>query len=197
MPFTTGNTNKEDCQVKRVWMLSLSVLMAGSAFCGNSIYIERRKKQYDFVKWGGATRTSYLHRVDSGWVVPDLELPTNSLMNVEMRFSRDEARTKTLVFGGDDVLFRINTKVYDTVMQAHCGIMSCFANMTTTKVFPQVTNDVGDVLFHESFRGSGDFAVFARNNVFVSIDSYLESCSATNIAKQIDASILRASGINP
>ncbi|MDO5320358.1 MAG: hypothetical protein Q4G65_17160 [bacterium] len=183
--------------MKRVWMLSLSVWVAGSAFCGNSIYIESLKKRYAFTQWGGATRTNYRHRVDSGWMIPDLVLPTNSLRNAKARIFRDGTGTRMLVFGGDDSFFRIDTEVYDTVMQAHCGIISKFDTMTTTKVFPQVTNGIGDVLFHESFRGSGDVAVFARNNVFVSINSYLESCSATNIAKQIDASILRASGINP
>ena len=69
--------------------------------------------------------------------------------------------------------------------------------MTTTRIFPQVTNDIGDVLFYYQYPGDGDSVVFTRNNVFVRIRSDMLFCSATNIAKQIDVSILRASGVEP
>lgn len=63
--------------------------------------------------------------------------------------------------------------------------------------------DIGDVLFYRRFtNGVGgvsfaDSGSFARNNVAVWIRSYASSCPATNIAKQIDVSILRASGVEP
>ena len=69
--------------------------------------------------------------------------------------------------------------------------------MTTTRIFPQVTNDIGDVLFYYQYPEDSDSVVFTRNNVFVRIRSNMQSCSATNIAKQIDVSILRASGVEP
>ena len=69
--------------------------------------------------------------------------------------------------------------------------------MTIMARFLQITNDIGDVLFYRLYRRDGDYACFARNNVFVSISSDLSSYSATNIAKQIDTDILRASGLGP
>ena len=101
-----------------------------------------------------------------------------------------------IVRNGDELIY-VDSEVCGSVEDAHASVIERFSNMTTTRIFPQVTNDIGDVLFHYRFNSGLDFAVFTRNNVFVWIDSRIESCSATNIAKQVDVSILRASGVEP
>ena len=141
-------------------------------------YDESVKRAYGYSNWCGRTRMDY-PRLVQDWYLPDLSLLTNGI----------NAVVEKLVY--------VDSKICGSVEDAHASVIEKFSNMTTTRIFPQVTNDIGDVLFHYRFNSGLDFAVFTRNNVFVWIDSRIGSCSATNIAKQVDVSILRASGVEP
>ena len=155
----------------------------------------RTMQKYSYSNWCGHTRMAY-PRLVQDWYLPDLSLPTNGINAVVENEAFETGRGFFIVRNGDE-LFYIDSKICGSVEDAHASVIERFSNMTTTRIFPQVTNDIGDVLFHYRFNSGLDFAVFTRNNVFVWIDSRIESCSATNIAKQVDVSILRASGVEP
>ena len=160
---------------------------------------ESVKRAYGYTNWCGCTRMAY-PRLVQNWRPPALSLPTNDL-NIIVVDEGLEASRSFSVFRRDGrryrELFGIDTEICSNTENAHGFVMGKFSYITTPIRYQQVTNDIGDVLFYYKCPGDCDFAVFARNNVFVSISSYMPSCSATNIAKQIDASILRASGVEP
>ena len=158
-------------------------------------YDESVKRAYDYSNWCGRTRMDY-PRLVQDWYLPDLSLPTNGINAVVENEAFETGRGFFIVRNGDELVY-VDSKICGSVEDAHASVIEKFSNMTTTRIFTQVTNDIGDVLFHYRFNSGLDFAVFTRNNVFVWIDSRIGSCSATNIAKQVDVSILRASGVEP
>ncbi|MDO5320627.1 MAG: hypothetical protein Q4G65_18535 [bacterium] len=182
--------------MKRV-ILFLTVCVLGMVLGNPSPRMEAMKKDYAFEQWRDFTSTNYPVRVDEGWQkkFPALNMNGIDVTYVQMPF-REGMRTIVKRQGSEIV--RIDTQVLGGPEEAHLSIIKEFSRGALRISYKRLENGTGDVHFyHKSLRVNGDVSVFARNNVFVSIDSYLESCSATNIAKQIDASILRASGINP
>ena len=158
-------------------------------------YDESVKRAYDYSNWCGRTRMDY-PRLVQDWYLPDLSLPTNGINAVVENEAFETGRGFFIVRNGDELIY-VDSEICGSVEGAHEAVIEKFSNMTTTRIFPQVTNDIGDVLFYYQYPGDGDSVVFTRNNVFVRIRSDMLSCSATNIAKQIDVSILRASGVEP
>ena len=158
-------------------------------------YDESVKRAYDYSNWCGRTRMDY-PRLVQDWYLPDLSLPTNGINAVVENEAFETGRGFFIVRNGDELIY-VDSEICGSVEGAHEVVIEKFSNMTTTRIFPQVTNDIGDVLFYYQYPGDGDSVVFTRNNVFVRIRSDMLSCSATNIAKQIDVSILRASGVEP
>lgn len=158
---------------------------------------ESTKPRYGYTNWCGRTRMDYPRRVRDWWMPANLSLPTNDLFPIVWSEHEGVSSDIHLSAPGHDTLFRIKTKVCTDAEAAHDAIMKEFSRMTIMARFLQITNDIGDVLFYRLYRRDGDYACFARNNVFVSISSDLSSYSATNIAKQIDTDILRASGLGP
>ena len=154
--------------------------------------------RYEYTNWCRCTRMVY-PRLVQDWYLPDLSLPTNGLNNVTVVNDREDssAFSRLLVANQDRELLRVDTRVCTGVEEAHEAIIRWFSRMTKPFCYPQVTNDIGDVLFYRQHPSGGCSASFARNNVFVWIRSHMPSCSATNIAKQVDVSILRASGVEP
>ena len=158
-------------------------------------YDESVKRAYDYSNWCGRTRMDY-PRLVQDWYLPDLSLPTNGINAVVENEAFETGRGFFIVRNGDELIY-VDSEICGSVEGAHEAVIEKFSNMTTTRIFPQVTNDIGDVLLYYQYPGDGDSVVFTRNNVFVRIRSDMLSCSATNIAKQIDVSILRASGVEP
>ena len=162
-------------------------------------YDESVKRAYGYSNWCGRTRMDY-PRLVRDWRFPDLAFPTNDLDTVVVDEGLEASRS-FFVFRRDGrrhrELFGIDTEICSNIENAHGFIMRKFSYITAPIRYQQVTNGIGDVLFYYRYPGDCDFAVFARNNVFVSISSYMPSCPATNIAKQVDVSILRASGMEP
>ena len=158
-------------------------------------YDESVKRAYGYSNWCGRTRMVY-PRLVQDWYLPDLSLPTNGINAVVENEAFETGRGFFIVRNGDELIY-VDSEICGSVEGAHEAVIEKFSNMTTTRIFPQVTNDIGDVLFYYQYPGDGDSVVFTRNNVFVRIRSDMLSCSATNIAKQIDVSILRASGVEP
>ena len=158
----------------------------------------RTMEKYSSSNWCGRTRMTY-PRLVQDWYLPDLALPTNGLKNVTVVNDREvsSAFSRLLVANQDRELLRVDTRVCTGVEEAHEAIIRWFSRMTKPFCYPQVTNDIGEVLFYRQHPSGGCSASFARNNVFVWIRSHMPSCSATNIAKQVDVSILRASGVKP
>ena len=159
-------------------------------------------EKYSYSNWCGRTRMDY-PRLVQDWRLPALSLPTNDLDDVAVGTQVIGTPSFVLVETNGHTLVRVNTKVYSDVCGAHEALMWRFAHSMNPYPCPQVTNDIGDVLFYRRFtNGVGgvsfaDSGSFARNNVAVWIRSYASSCPATNIAKQVDVSILRASGVEP
>ena len=158
-------------------------------------YDESVKRAYGYSNWCGRTRMDY-PRLVQDWYLPDLSLPTNGINAVVENEAFETGRGFFIVRNGDELIY-VDSEICGSVEGAHEAVIEKFSNMTTTRIFPQVTNDIGDVLFYYQYPGDGDSVVFTRNNVFVRIRSDMLFCSATNIAKQIDVSILRASGVEP
>ena len=158
-------------------------------------YDESVKRAYGYSNWCGRTRMDY-PRLVQDWYLPDLSLPTNGINAVVENEAFETGRGFFIVRNGDELIY-VDSEICGSVEGAHEAVIEKFSNMTTTRICPQVTNDIGDVLFYYQYPGDGDSVVFTRNNVFVRIRSDMLSCSATNIAKQIDVSILRASGVEP
>ena len=158
-------------------------------------YDESVKRAYGYSNWCGHTRMAY-PRLVQDWYLPDLSLPTNGINAVVENEAFETGRGFFIVRNGDELIY-VDSEICGSVEGAHEAVIEKFSNMTTTRIFPQVTNDIGDVLFYYQYPGDGDSVVFTRNNVFVRIRSDMLFCSATNIAKQIDVSILRASGVEP
>ena len=158
-------------------------------------YDESVKRAYGYSNWCGRTRMDY-PRLVQDWYLPDLSLPTNGINAVVENEAFETGRGFFIVRNGDELIY-VDSEICGSVEGAHEAVIEKFSNMTTTRIFPQVTNDIGDVLFYYQYPGDGDSVVFTRNNVFVRIRSDMLFCSATNVAKQIDVSILRASGVEP
>ena len=54
-------------------------------------------------------------------------------------------------------------------------------------------NQLGDVAFYYPFGTNINALIFSRNNIMISIHSYVDYLSTTNVAYQIDADILSKS----
>ena len=154
---------------------------------------ESLKGRYLYSQWECLTVTNYSHVV-TNWSLPALTLPTNGLPISACCFDEGDD-VELIVQTADDTLFRISTWARPSVRAAHLAVIQDFSRMTSLLRFTQVSNFIGDVSFYQNYGSSGDCLVFTRNNVFVRVDSRLPSHSSTNIARQIDASILRASGV--
>ena len=176
-------------------MVFVAIGVALSMPGGVDSYDESVKRAYGYSNWCGRTRMDYPRFVQD-WYLPDLSLPTNGINAVVENEAFETGRGFFIVRNGDELIY-VDSEICGSVEGAHEAVIEKFSNMTTTRIFPQVTNDIGDVLFYYQYPGDGDSVVFTRNNVFVRIRSDMLSCSATNIAKQIDVSILRASGVEP
>ena len=179
-------------------MVFVAIGVALSMPGGVDSYDESVKRAYDYSNWCGRTRMDY-PRLVQDWYLPDLSLPTTGLNHVTVVNDREvsSAFSRLLVAHQDRELLRVDARVCTGAEEAHEAIIRWFSRMTKPFCYPQVTNDIGDVLFYRQHPSGGCSASFARNNVFVWIRSHMPSCSATNIAKQVDVSILRASGVEP
>ena len=95
---------------------------------------------------------------------------------------------------GDRLLLRVDAGLFPTPEDAHRNIVRIFSTTASLQRYSNVTNGIGDVFFRMG-QGPWESVVFSRNNVSVLIDSEMQGTCATNIARQIDAAILRASGV--
>lgn len=154
--------------------------------------MQRIMEDYAFTQWGGTTRRNYARLVPKDWSLPELQLPTNALESIHVVTSKMGDRKRVFVAEGDRTILRIDVEVCSDVEAAHRTIMDQFANMTTTYRYPRLTNEIADVLFFKDW-GSRSFMTFARNNVYVSLRSNMAACQITNVASQIDTSILYVS----
>ena len=149
--------------------------------------------RHAFSQWANMTLTNYPSMVH-GRLYPDVTFPTNGLP-VSVRLDEDDLELELSIRRGDDELFRVNTWVRPSVESAHRAIIQDLSSMSSVQSYVRMNNCVGDVAFFQNLGTNGDSVVFARNNVFVAVDSRIPSASATNIARQVDAAILRASGV--
>ena len=118
-------------------------------------YDESVKRAYDYSNWCGRTRMDY-PRLVQDWYLPDLSLPTNGLKNVTVVNDREvsSAFSRLLVANQDRELLRVDTRVCTGAEEAHEAIIRWFSRMTKPFCYPQVTNDIGDVLFYRHILSS-------------------------------------------
>ena len=154
-------------------------------------YLARTADQYHFSQWGGRTKVSYIAPL-STWHLPVLSVPTNG-MNVRVSFKQSDVLDKLQIYilPQHSCLLWLQVLKCPDVLSAHEAILDGFNSMQTTCDYSSLTNNFGDQSYV-----TNDFAVFARNNVYVKIHSYTNSISAEAIARQIDADILRKSTAN-
>ena len=178
--------------MKRTLILALSCILGALATSVPDPFDEEIADACGFSSWKGMLRQNYPCPVGE-LAPPPLDLPTNGLDAVSVCSMKHVQGVRVL--SGDHLLADIQMRIAPSPLLAKRMIVEQFSEMSTVFLCTQVTNGIGDVLFHRSQGTSGDFAVFARNNVFVLVDSRMPSCSATNIAQRIDAAILRVSGV--
>ena len=168
----------------------LNVVASDDIF-GGTCYVQESVRR---LKAGGALkcRMKYAAAV-SEWTMPGLGLPTNG---VEASTWRSGAgRTTCLVLSqGESMLVNVMTRICSGPDGAQSALCEHFDSMTRLRVWPCTTNGCGDVAFC-SLLPDQSHVVFCRNNVFAVVDSWTNAICATNIARQIDAAILRASGV--
>ena len=120
-------------------------------------------QRYAYSNWCGRTRMVY-PRLVQDWYLPDLSLPTNGLNNVTVVNDREvsSAFSRLLVANQDRELLRVDTRVCTGVEEAHEAIIRWFSRMTKPFCYPQVTNDIGDVLFYRQHPSGGSAPVPCR-----------------------------------
>ena len=150
-----------------------------------------------------ATTNTYAYPV-TGWCRPQLDLPTNSLMRVYTSEADgcykkgkhlDGDERLWVVIGGkkhETTMVCVNTGVYINVDAAQRAIAEEMNGMTATLSFEPYSCGVGDYCFRIMTKG-GEYWLFSRNNVRVSIRNYSSWFSAESIARQIDSDILKRS----
>lgn len=152
----------------------------------------RTSEKYDFSTWRGFTKLSYPSLVEY-MPMPDLQLTTNASSEVGLRYEGGESRLE--IGTGIELQLCCSIRICPSVVGAQEQIIGEFARMAKAVTLARQTNTVGDVFFYRNYGSQGERATFSRNNVYVSIVSDTAMFSATNIAHQIDAAILRASGV--
>ena len=171
-------------------------VIACHAFCWgrDDAMVFQAMDRYAFDQWRVVSRREYPHPV-SNLEIGELDLPTNgAAARISSRLETSDGY-RLFVFQDGEILFRVRSRILPTLEEAHRAVLRTLSGMARPVSFLQTTNDTGDVLFIHDVPGASSLAVFARNNVWGDVLSNMPSCSATNIARQIDAAILRASGV--
>ena len=149
-------------------------------------YLARTADQYHFSQWGGRTRVSYTAPL-SAWHLPVLSVPTNG-MRIEVFSSRRDFQEKIQICSPSECLLWVQALKYPDVLSAHKAILYRFSTMQSTYDYSSATNDFGDRSY-----STNNFAVFARNNICITVKSWTNAIPAEAVARQIDADILRKS----
>ena len=163
------------------------IRLDGSSLTQNNLF-EQRESRFGFANWRGVVRVEYSGAL-TAWDIPPLNLATNGLPARIRRYQRETHKDMNIcpIQKGLPYL-EISTEVCDDVGSAHDAIMSFFNSMTSTYDYSSCTNDFGDRSYT-----LGSTVVFARNNIFVSVESGTNTISAEAVARQIDADILQRS----
>lgn len=172
-----------------VVMTLMVVFACRSEWDGYAFYVA---SNCHFQSWCGTTQTNYPHAIVD-WSVPIMNLPTNGIQNVSWQSSAIEHLSELFLYAGtnDDIILRISGTVCTNVMAAHVSIIDRLSIMTTTVLHQLATNGIGDVcLIYPLSDDNFSTVTFARNNVMVSVSSYVPEIAATNVAIQLDENIL-------
>lgn len=181
-----------------VKMFQLLVLVVGSVvLCCEAHeltvvpYLSRTAEQFHFSEWGGRTKVPY-GRALLSWSIPELSLPTNGI-GIHVTFTHGEERDDLQIYPTERRLYMLEivARKCPDVLSAHWALLSHFESMQSTCDYNSATNDFGDRSYL-----TRNGAVFARNNIYVSVLSLTNLISAEAVARQIDADILRKSTEN-
>ncbi len=145
---------------------------------------------YNFQSWCGTTKTNYQHALVE-WELPALDIPTNSIPGVSCQSPDVRPELFMLVSANDSEVLCVDGVICTNVVSAHESIIYRLSHMSTTVLHQMASNDIGDVCFtYPSATNNFSTVTFARNNLMVSVSSYVPEIAATNIAKQLDLDIL-------
>ena len=179
---------------KYLFVCTLTGLVSLST-CADQL-LDAMALRYDFTEWRGKVMTNY-PQIVLDWALPTLQLQTNGCDSISVTQNCSSNRCRLWIGEGDCLLLRVDSRIHTSPEMAHHDMLARFASMSTPKKYTRVRNIAGDVLFHLVQDNASDSVVFARNNVSISVFSGMTGLSATNIAQQLDSSILRASGKAP
>jgi len=144
--------------------------------------------KYGFGLWGGSVKENYSRKL-TNWEIPVLSLATNGISTiVKARSDGNERYLLLFAAANGDCLLWINSECCENVMAAQESIVGKFNSMTTVANYSTSTNNFGDRSY--TFNHT---AIFARNNIFVHVNSRTNSISAEAVARQIDTDILQKS----
>jgi len=168
--------------------------------------LEDAKSNYDFSRWGGSTKTTYVHTV-TNWLI-DFNFPgVTNVVTYETTVSTNANEVSRYREYGFDYsstptnrppTWGVNTMEVPTVSNAHEMMVARFTQSSLAGIVPGTNHnfDVGDKCYVQMIKSNLSQAVyFCRNNVFVEI-----SARATNnfagclpVASEIDSQILEDS----
>ena len=150
---------------------------------------------YHFQSWCGTTKTNYQHALVE-WELPALNIPTNNIPNISCQSSDIRPESFLLVSANDGEILCVDSVICTNVVSAHESIIYRLSHMSTTILHQMVSNNIGDVSFiYPPTTNNFSTITFARNNIMVSVSSYMPEIAATNIARQLDLDILSKCGL--
>ncbi len=149
------------------------------------------EKEYRFATWGGKCLENYGEPIKS-WRMPPLNIDTNGVKLVS-RSSKEGCSEELWLFSDkQDLILLVKALWCPNVISAHRAIIEEFCQMTSTQRDNHVVG-IGDQGFSYSYGDNWSSYIFARNNIKVSITSYVKRIQAKDVARQIDADILKKS----
>lgn len=173
------------------WIFSVMAvwLVVPWAFGQSTERFERVAKEYGWEAWKGTNATQYVNRLPS-WHIPSLKIDTGGRKVEMVKEVRSERELNDVILDGRPVC-RIESVVCPDVISAQRRLVQEFSKMTIRSKFDVLS--FGDRGYGLAEGMSWRFALFARNNVFVSVMSYDRTIPAAGLAVQIDQDILSKS----
>ena len=173
----------------------VGIILAGTLLCHGDEFLDDAMELYDFASWAGTTNmlyTTIAQPVD----ILSINLPTNGLCTTARYVDNERTREKKLLVfsdANDSLLVEVRVRASTKVIIAQSEIMRRLSGFAVAPL-PSVTNGLaGDRCYCKFTTNGFGYVAFARNTVFAEATSYTNAISASDIAVQLDATILNAS----
>ena len=178
--------------MKKLISIYVVVNLATTAVAKIHFGAEYRAREYNFSEWRGKVKNVYKGSLMS-WQLPTLQLSTNGMMIVKEMLNQNDFSALFLFTPNQDTILQIRFSLCKDIISAHEAIINQFALMSSPKLYVREDIGIGDQGFSNSNGNNWSSYIFARNNIKVSINSHITRIPAKDVARQIDADILKKS----